>query len=607
MADKQKPLDYEKLMDDRQKHLHENFSQNSYLGDPNHVKKVLLWMTFWRRNPGRFVEYYFGITLHLYQHIILMLMDYYPSICIVAARSAAKSFLIAVWACKEAILRPGTKVVVASGTKGQAKLIVSEKIRKEILPNSPLLQEEIDVIKDSQNDIEVTFKNRSSVSVVTANDNARGRRATVNIYEEFRVIDKEVIDRVLSPFLVIRQVPFIQKHSDYASLVEEPKEIYISSAWYRSHWMWGLIKLFTKSMITNDDAIVVAMDYSIALKHTIKTRNFLIRERKKLDTVSWQIEYENYMIAENTNAYFTYEMLNKNRVLKRPFYPRRNVDVASRVKNKYILPKQEGEVRVVSCDIAPEGGSGNDNSIFTCIRLLPESKEYKSSDVSGDHVAVKQGYRRQVVYLEAQTEFETSKQAIRIKQLFTDFDADYCVLDTRNAGVSIYDSLAKVLYDEERNVEYPPWTCMNDKDLAARCVIAGQRPVLFSIKASLKMNSEIAVCMRTTLQNKMCELLINQQEGIEEIQRYVPEYATADVDTQLFYERPYLETSALINEMIALEYTLMGQTNAIKIEERSGMCKDRYTSLSYGNYFAELLEKDLFADNSDYEFLTLVN
>ena len=111
--------------------------------------------------------------------------------------------------------------------------------------------------------------------------------------------------------------------------------------------------------------------------------------------------------------------------------------------------------------------------------------------------------------------------------------------------VSIYDSLAKVLYDEERNVEYPPWTCMNDKDLAARCVIAGQRPVLFSIKASLKMNSEIAVCMRTTLQNKMCELLINQQEGIEEIQRYVPEYATADVDTQLFYERPYLETSAL--------------------------------------------------------------
>ena len=136
MADKQKPLDYEKLMDDRQKHLHENFSQNSYLGDQNHVKKVLLWMTFWRRNPGRFVEYYFGITLHLYQHIILMLMDYYPSICIVAARSAAKSFLIAVWACKEAILRPGTKVVVASGTKGQAKLIVSEKIRKEILPNS---------------------------------------------------------------------------------------------------------------------------------------------------------------------------------------------------------------------------------------------------------------------------------------------------------------------------------------------------------------------------------------------------------------------------------------------------------------------------------------
>lgn len=36
---------------------------------------------------------YFGITLYLYQHIILYLMDIFPSICIVAARSAAKSFI----------------------------------------------------------------------------------------------------------------------------------------------------------------------------------------------------------------------------------------------------------------------------------------------------------------------------------------------------------------------------------------------------------------------------------------------------------------------------------------------------------------------------------
>ena len=52
---------------------------------------------------------------------------------------------------------------------------------------------------------------------------------------------------------------------------------------------------------------------------------------------------------------------------------------------------------------------------------------------------------------------------LRIKQIFEDFEADYLVLDTHNAGIGIYDELAKVIYDEERDVEYPAWTCFNDK------------------------------------------------------------------------------------------------------------------------------------------------
>ena len=68
-------MDYEALMDGRQKHVHEHFSPNSKLNDPEFVKKLLDWITFWRRNPSRFVQRYFGITLYLYQHIILYLMD----------------------------------------------------------------------------------------------------------------------------------------------------------------------------------------------------------------------------------------------------------------------------------------------------------------------------------------------------------------------------------------------------------------------------------------------------------------------------------------------------------------------------------------------------
>lgn len=601
-------MDYEMLMDERQKHLHENFSSSSKLSDPEFVKKLLDWITFWRRNPSRFVQRYFGITLYLYQHIILYLMDIFPSICIVAARSAAKSFIIAVYACKEAILRPESIIIVASATKKQARLIVSEKIQKEILPRSPLLQKEIKVVKDNQNDIEVQFYNGSSIIVQVANENVRGRRANVVVYEEFRMIAKYIIDTVLSPTLFQRQIRFRIKYPDeYKDLQEEPKEIYISSAWYKSHWMWDYMRLVVHDMLDKSKSVLIGMDYSIALKHEIKTRDFLIKERKKLDKVAWTIEYENQMVAENAHAYFTYDMLNKNRVLKRPFYPRKNEDVLSKVKNKYALPKQAGEIRIVTCDIAMVGGKENDNSIFTCIRALPESKEYKVSDTGGEHIEVKQGYRRQVVYMEPQDNLETTAQAIRIKQLFTDFDADYCVLDCQNAGQSLYDSLAKVLYDVDRNIEYEPWTCMNDEKIKSRIVIAGQKEVVFSIKAGLELNSKIAMCMKDTLNNHMIELMVSNQEGIEELQRLVPEYSTANVDMQLFYERPFLETVALINEMIGLDYTVQNQTGLIKIEEKSGARKDRYTSVSYGNYFISLLEADLLSDSSGYEYLTLFN
>lgn len=598
------------LLDDTQRTLSEKFGPRNWLHSQDHVNSLIDWVTYWLRNPGRFAETYFNIRLYLYQHIMLKLMMKYPTFVCVASRSDAKTFVIAVFACVCAILKPGSRVVVASATKGQARLIVSEKIRKILLPRSPLLNAEIDKFNDSTNKIEVLFKNGSSIIVVAASDTARGHRSTFLIFEEFRMIDKNVVDSILRPFLEVRKAGF-QEKPEYAGrpeLIEEPKSAYISSAWYKSHWMWQTVKKAAHDMLTTGEACVLGMDYSIALKHNIKTRKVLQSDREAFDPISWAIEYENQMISENTRAYFTYDMLDRNRVLRRPFYPRKDEDVFNRVKNPYAIPKQKGELRIVSCDIATEGGAKNDNSIFSCIRLLPESVEYKQTDKDGEHVSMKRGYRRQVVYLEAQSEFETVKQSIRIKQLFYDFDADYCVLDTRNAGISIYDTLAKVLYDDARNVEYEPWSCMNDDRMRQnRIVIPGQKECIFSIKASLELNSNIAVAMRTALNDRMIDLLISREDAEDDLRRIAPGFDSGTVEEQIWFERPYIETAALINEMISLEYQLMKQSGLIKIEERSTARKDRYTSVSYGNYFASLLEKDLFNDTSEYDYCVFVN
>ena len=80
-----------------------------------------------------------------------------------------------------------------------------------------------------------------------------------------------------------------------------------------------------------------------------------------------------------------------------------------------------------------------------------------------------------------------------------------------------------------------------------------------------------------------------------------------DVDTQLFYEQPYLETQELINECVELTYERKEQTGLIVISEQGANRKDRYTSVSYGVHFASLLEQDLLSDNSDYETCVFIN
>jgi hypothetical protein len=64
------------------------------------------WVTFYRRNIHRFAEHYLGIKLHLYQIIILYLMNTCPLVVIVASRATAKSFITALYAVCKAILYP---------------------------------------------------------------------------------------------------------------------------------------------------------------------------------------------------------------------------------------------------------------------------------------------------------------------------------------------------------------------------------------------------------------------------------------------------------------------------------------------------------------------
>lgn len=602
---------YKQYMDENQQNLYKKFPSTHYLSNPQNVENVLAWATFWRRNLHLFVRDYLQIPLYPYQQIAMYYMGISDLITIIASRNAAKSFLIALYGCCRCILYPGTKFRIGSKRKRQARLMVEEKIIGEFCRWSPALKKEIEKYTITANEISVEFKNGSKITVFIANDDARGDRSNVVVREEFRQIDKKVDDSVISPFQTIRNQPYMLNpfYGENPVLQENPVDVYISSSWLDDgHWLWDIVDQTYEEMVKGNPAILLAFDESITLKHHLKTLSQLKKEKKKQDPLTWKIEYLNLRIKDSLSAYFTYSMLMGRQVLKHFFMPRNLLDYKSKKRNKYFIPYQDGEFRVISNDIAFVAGEKNDNSVYSCIRAIPESSFFEGDNGS---VEVQQGYRRQYPYIESNQIGDTTKQAIRIRQLYEDFakgEECYIVIDCRNGGTQIVYALQKVLYDEERGVEYEPLKCMNNDEYAKLCQDPSAKPCIFAINATQNLNSDIAIAFRKNLIEGKIDFLTNFDTAKEEILSANEDYINeTDVDQQFEYERPFLETQAMVTECAELQYEKLPQTNAIKIYEKGNNRKDRYTSVSYGSWFIDLMELDQLGHKSDFDYAVFVN
>jgi len=551
---------------------------------------IIDWCTFYRRNIHRFIEHYFNIKLHLYQIIWIYFMSISDSFVAIASRASAKSWLISLLACARAVLFPNSEIVIVAKTKKQAGIIFGkiDGLRKD----SPNLNREIEDFKNSQSDRVCKFYNNSKITAVICDDGGRGERSCFTIGEEYRIMDKTKYDEIVRPFAIARQTPYT-KLAQYSDLIEEPKEILITSAYYKTLWWYGEMEENIKLMLKGENAGVIFFDYPIAIRHGIKTKKLIAKDKQKMDAISFQQEYENIPFGENGDAYFKLELFTKNRTIKKLFYPLRKSELADdkiKGKNNRMIKRIEGEVRIVSCDIATRVGKDNDNTILTCIRALPTSK----------------GYMREFVYMESHQGEHTGKQALRIKQLYKDFEADYIVLDLANAGITIFERLAEVTKDEERGIEYDAYTVMEHKsldkalisELQEKTLASTSIPVVYPIRGNLPLNSKIALNFRDDLQRRMISIPVDAIDGEEYLNENNKVFRTSnDQELKASYLEPFMQFELMVNETINLSFSIVNGN--VKLEEDRGARKDRYSSGSYGNWFITLLENELLKQDDN--------
>lgn len=229
------------------------------------------WGAYYRKNPDKFAEDYLHIRLKVFQRILLVMMMWGSVFVLIAARGLGKTYISAIYCVTRCILYPGTKVCIASGTRGQA-INVLEKIMLELKPNSPELRAEINEKETKINGTNavVVFYNTSAIKVVTASDSARGNRCHVLLLDEYRLISKNTIDTILRKFLTLRRMPMYSELTDEERKAEYAKEknltIYLSSAYWKDHWSYTKCTDTLKAMLDpNRRQFVCGFPYQLSI------------------------------------------------------------------------------------------------------------------------------------------------------------------------------------------------------------------------------------------------------------------------------------------------------------------------------------------------------
>ncbi|MFR3009287.1 MAG: hypothetical protein ACLTLZ_05155, partial [Pseudoruminococcus massiliensis] len=273
-------------------------------------------------------------------------------------------------------------------------------------------------------------------------------------------------------------------------------------------------------------------------------------------------------------AFFTFDNISKQRKLKTAIYPFENSKV--KVPNLVL-----NERRILSLDVALMASTKNNNDA-SCVVInsaIPSSNNTYTSNI---------------IYLQNYEGEVTEDLALKVRRLFHFYKCTDLVIDALNGGLSVYDILIRDIYDPENGEIYPALSCCNDSVMADRCKVDKAKKVIWSIKANPAFNNEICVALRSGFSSGKINLLIPENEGKEVLKKRIKDFDKLTTANQLDYEMPYIQTTLLIYELINLEYEVKG-TN-VRVFEKSGMRKDRYSSLAYNYWVQCQLEREFLQE-----------
>lgn len=541
------------------------------------METVAWYASYYRANPQRFVKDILGIDLHWFQSILIWAMMHFNFFDFIASRGIGKSFLTAVFCVVRCILYPGTKVVVVSGTLKQANEVLL-KIQDELMTKSAFLRQEIKKCTIGVQDAEIVFWNGSWIRTRPSTDNARGNRANLLICDEYRMIDPKIRKDVLQKMgTVLRQPGYLSKpeYKDYPR--ERNKEIYMSSAYFKSSWAYKLTQDYTVNLLDDKRKyFVCGLPYQLGIMEGMFDRGAIEDEMSEsnFNQTSFDMEMGCMWFGDDGDSLFKFEDVNHCRRIQHALLPLKYYNQNNPVPNV-----SDNGRRILSVDVALMASTKRKKNDATAIFI---NELVQQDDVT---------YQSNFCYAETFEGKTTDEVGLIIMRYFYRYKCTDLVLDTNGLGIGVADYIVKDQYDPETGKVYKAMTFINDDEMAKRCKVKDPNKVVWSVKANPKFNSDICVLLRNGIQNGKVGLLIDETECEEQIAKYLKKFKSMNDAEKAIIKNPYVQTTLAVYELIKLEHEV--KNAQIKVKEVSGMRKDRYSSIAYNYWCACQLELGL--------------
>ena len=284
-------------------------------------------------------------------------------------------------------------------------------------------------MKIGQNDATIKFKGGSWIKTRTSTENSRSARANIIVVDEFRMVDKKILDSVIREFLKAPRHPKYLDKPEYAHLTERNKELYLSSAYFKSSWAYTKAQTYTANFFSDKQKyFICGLPYQLSIREHLLDRGQVEDHMSEADfnEIAFSMEDECLWYGDTEGGLFKFDSLNKIRRVKHCLYP------LEYYNEKFPVPKPVGNSkRIMSVDIA-----------------LMASTNKKKNDASSIYIndaiqTTNTTYQSNIIFGQNFEGLTTDELGIIVMRYFYKYKCTDLVIDTNGVGLGIADFTQK--------------------------------------------------------------------------------------------------------------------------------------------------------------------